>query len=283
MVPFVSAVNLKLSDCKDQDSQIICKVIIENIPQMEVFHFGVEFNIDALLTYDFVPVSINGVKNLRSSNNENKFIFYTESPVVYSNSVLLGTIIAKKPPQATYSQTYNLELNNIVGVVTSNIKQANDYYYLLSTPSIYTSNIPAISLCGNGKVDFGEVCDSSVEDLLRRFNNKTCQTEVPGSIGSLICTNDCKQIVTTSCVVNQVCSSTSLAGCPAGDLDGDNTVRISDLFLMINVLTNQKQLTSSSEIKAYNLDCSIDNKININDLFKLLNAITEKEVLKKCP
>ncbi len=67
-----------------------------------------------------------------------------------------------------------------------------------TTPNYGTMTCVTSSLCGNGKLDAGEVCDGT------NFGAKTCTTEgSPGSTstgGSLTCNSDCKTIDTNNCV-----------------------------------------------------------------------------------
>jgi len=67
-----------------------------------------------------------------------------------------------------------------------------------TTPNYGTMTCVTSSLCGNGKLDAGEVCDGT------NFGAKTCTTEgSSGSTskgGSLTCSSDCKTIDTNNCV-----------------------------------------------------------------------------------
>ena len=96
---------------------------------------------------------------------------------------------------------------------------------LKCTPScsVDTSSCVAKDVCGNGRIEQGEVCDGA------QLNGKTCETQLgAGYTGSLLCKSDCSGFDTSQCVAPGTCIEDSyrcvgqqLQLCMYGDWEDD--------------------------------------------------------------
>ena len=89
------------------------------------------------------------------------------------------------PPQPTCN-----DINTSTGAACVACSEPNTCQSINNT---YQCLPPA---CGNDVIEGSEVCDGT--DL----NSQSCAIQVPGSIGSLSCNNQCSAFITTSCIVS---------------------------------------------------------------------------------
>ncbi|MBQ9396401.1 MAG: hypothetical protein IJU23_12935 [Proteobacteria bacterium] len=185
-----------------------------------------------------------------------------------ATAYVCGNSILDPNEECDQSTFGNQNCKTMLGTGYTGVLKCNEDCTIDTSSCTHTSApITETPICGNGKIEEGEVCDQN------NLNNHRCEDQPGYTGGTLKCSDDCHTFVWDDCVAEEkpVCGN--------GKLEGDEKCDKTAFLSNINTCA-----AYDSRYISGNLSCTTNCKIDTSNCSECVSGQVKcaNQVLKKC-